>query len=160
MARETDTASVVPSTPRISVEAYAGITSFEDALAIVQDVFGGEVVDSADLGDGFALVEDKMALIKVPFIILAANFSEGDYRREDGTMGTFVSCRIVTEDGRKLVLNDGGSGIHDQIQMLWAMKPETQGKPIVCRNGLRVSEYDHPQHGLAKTFYLDTSGRK
>jgi hypothetical protein len=155
VGRSIDTAS-----PKINTAQYAGIQSFEDALAVVQDVFGGEIVDSADLGDGFALVEDKMTLIKVPFIILAANFSEGDYKREDGTIGTFVSCRIVTEDGRKLVLNDGSTGIHDQIQMLWAMKPETVGKPIVCRNGLRVSEYDHPQHGKSRTFYLDTSGRK
>ena len=162
MARETDTASVVPSSPRLSTEIYAGITSFDDALAIVQDVFGGEVVDSADLGDGFTLVQkhEKGMLIGVPFIILAANFTEGDYLREDGTKGTFVSCRIVTQDGRKLVLNDGSTGIHDQIKMLWSMKPETQGKPIVCRNGLRVSEYDHPEHGKASTYYLDTSGKK
>lgn len=155
VSQDVDTAS-----PRISTEIYAGIQSFEDALAVVQDVFGGEVIDSADLGDGFSLVDDKMVLVKVPFIILAANFSEGDYKREDGTTGTFVSCRIVTEDGRKLVMNDGSTGIHDQIQMLWSQRPETKGKPIVCRNGLRVSEYDHPQHGKSRTFYFDTSGKK
>lgn len=155
-----DTASVEKVTPRINTEQYAGISSFEDALALVQDVFGGEVIDSQDLGDGFALVEDKTGLLGTPFIILAATFSEGEYKREDGTMGTFVSCRIVTEDGRKMVLNDGGSGIHDQIQMLWTMKPEVVGKPIICRKGLRVSEYDHPKYGKAKTFYLDTSASK
>lgn len=157
---DTASADIVQRGPRVSTEQYAGIQSFEDALNVVNDVFGGEVVDASDLGDGFALVEDKDALVKVPFVVLAASFSEGDYKREDGTVGTFVSIRLVTEDGRKLVMNDGSTGIHDQIKMLHQQRPETIGKPILCRNGLRVSEYDHPQYGKARTFYLDTSGRK
>lgn len=143
-----------------STEDYASITSFADALELVNERLGGEVIDSQDLGDGFALCEDKDSLLKIPFIILATTFSEGEYKDEAGNLTTFVSCRIVTQDGRKLVLNDGGTGIHDQILLMHQHHPETVGKPIICRNGLRKSTYDHPQHGKATTYYLDTSGKK
>lgn len=150
MTEQTDTASVVKS--GLTADDYASIESFQDALALVGDKLGGVVIDSADLGDGFAVVEEKDTLLGVPFIVLAVNIGNGDH-------GEFVSCRIVTEDGRKLVVNDGSTGIYAQIKMLWEKRPETKGKPIICRNGLRKSEYDHPEHGHAKTYYLDTSGK-
>lgn len=145
----------------LSTEDYASIKSFEDAVALVTDKFGGEVVSSTELGDGFALLNksDKDRLIGVQFIILSAVFSEGDYKREDGTTGTFVSLRIVTKDGGKFIVNDGGSGIHDQIKMLHSQHPDTVGKPIACFKGLRKSEYDHPEHGKSVTYYLDTSAQ-
>lgn len=154
-----ESGSVTRAERMINTEQYAAIHSFDDAMALIGDVFGGEVVNAESLGDGFALLDksQKDTLCGVPFVVLSAVFSEGDYKREDGSVGTFVSLRIVTKDGRKVIVNDGGSGIHDQIKMLWSMHPETVGKPIACAKGLRKSEYDHPEHGKATTYYLDTS---
>lgn len=151
--------SVVKATPMLNAEDYASIQSFDDALRLVGDKLGGEVVDVTDLGDGFSVLDNKnkTQLIGVPFIILSVSFHAGDHTREDGEKGEFTSLRVVTKDGRKLVINDGGSGIYEQMKMLHKMRPESVGKPIVVHKGLRVSEYDHPQYGPSKTFYLDTS---
>lgn len=153
---------VAKTTPMLRPEDYAGIASFEDALRLVGDKLGGEIVDASDLGDGFTVLDkaQKKSLIGVTFIVLSVSFHEGDYKREDGETGEFASLRLVTKNGQKYVLNDGGTGIPEQIKMLWQRKPESQGKPIVVHNGLRVSEYDHPQYGRSETYYLDTSPAK
>lgn len=158
----TPASDVVRPTRILSAEDYAGITSFEDALNLIGDKLGGEVVQASDLGDGFSVIDkaSKKSLIGVTFIILEVGFHTGDFKREDGENGDFASLRIVTKDGRKLVLNDGGTGIPEQIKTLWKMKPETAGKPIFVPKGLRVSEYDHPVHGKSETFYLDTSAQQ
>lgn len=135
----------------ITTGEYAGIASFEDAIALLEQ-HGATILDSAELGDGFSVIakDEKNRLIGVPFVIMQAVQTEGDH-------GTFVSLRIVTKNGEKLVLNDGSTGICEQLITLWEQKPETKGKPFLCRHGLRVSEYDHPQYGPSKTYYLDTS---
>lgn len=138
--------------PSLTTEDYASITSFDDALALVGDKLGGTVVDASDLGDGFAVLDnkDKRTLIGAGLIVLSVSFHDGDH-------GEFASCRIVTQDGRKLVVNDGGTGIYEQIKMLHKMRPQTIGQPIMVRKGLRESRYDHPEHGASVTYYLDTS---
>lgn len=161
MTEKTQAASgeVVKPTRFLSADDYAGITSFDDALQLVQDKLGGEAVLASDLGDGFSVVDNKNALIGVMFIVLEVGFHTGDIKKDDGTYGEFASLRIVTKDGRKLVINDGGTGIPEQIRALWKHKPETIGKPIMVPKGLRVSKYDHPQYGSSETFYLDTSAQ-
>ena len=141
-----------PETP-FTTEDYAGIESFDDAMALVEQKMGGVVIDSIDLGDGFSVVENKDTLLGTPLLILAVHFSEGDH-------GEFASCRAVTEDGRKVVINDGSTGIFAQLKLLQEKRPEIFGAPIMCRNGLRKSEYDHPEHGRSVTYYLDTSGKR
>lgn len=129
-----------------------GGNAFDDAMALVNEKLGGEVIDSADLGDGFGVLDtkNKGQLIGVTFFILSAQFSQGDN-------GEFVSCRIVTKDGRKLILNDGGTGIYEQLKTLWTVKPAAYGQPVLVRKGLRESRYNHPEHGPSVTYYLDTS---
>lgn len=149
--------AVTPVEKLISTEQYADIKSFDDALSLVQDVFGGEVVSADELGDGFTVLDNKMSLIGAEFLVLSAAFYVGDIKREDGSLSEFVSLRIVAKDGRKLIVNDGGSGIYAQVKMLHDKKPQTVGKPLYVKKGLRVSQYDHPQYGKSETFYLDTS---
>lgn len=152
---------VVRATSILTAEDYASITSFDDALALVGEKLGGEVVDASDLGDGFSVIDKaaKKTLIGVPFLVLSVSFHDGDFKDENGDFTQFASLRLVTRDGKKLVLNDGGTGIPEQIKTLWKMRPETTGKPILVHRGLRVSEYDHPIHGKSETFYLDTSAQ-
>lgn len=161
MASNDETAStdVARTVTSLTSEDYASISSFDDALRLVGEKLGGEVVDASDLGDGFSVLDKaaKKTLIGVPFLVLSVSFHDGDYKDEDGNFTQFASLRIVTRDGRKLVLNDGGTGIPEQIKTLWKMRPQTTGKPILVHKGLRVSEYDHPTHGKSETFYLDTS---
>lgn len=152
-------ADVMKPTRFLNADDYAGITSFDDALQLVQDKLGGEAVLASDLGDGFSVVDNKSSLIGVMFIVLEVGFHKGDIKKDDGEFGEFASLRIVTKDGRKLVINDGGTGIPEQIKALWKHKPETIGKPIMVPKGLRVSQYDHPQYGKSETFYLDTSAQ-
>lgn len=160
----TDNAAIARPSTILRNEDYAALgqsgDAFADALALIEDRFGGEVVDATDLGDGFTVLDKaaKKSLIGVPFVILSVTFHEGDYIDETtGAKGEFASLRLVTKDGRKIVLNDGGTGIPDQIRTLHKMKPDLATKPILVHKGLRVSEYEHPKHGKSETFYLDTS---
>lgn len=140
----------------VSDSQLSGIDSWDDAISLVNDVFGGAVVEAdKEIGIGFAVLSkaQKHSLIGVPMMILKGE----QYKTEKGSKGIFTSLYIVTKDGRKLIVNDGGSGIHEQVTELWTRKPEKRRHPILVRNGLRVSTYDHEVYGPSETFYLDTS---
>lgn len=147
----------------------AEIQSFDDALAIVRDVFAGDIIESDKvLGTGFGVADEKAAFVGTPFIILKAETNPS----EKGDKGRFWSLHAVTKDGRKVIINDGGSGIAEQMDELTtrhgdlflATTDEKQfrrmslAKPMLVKRGLRVSNYTHPQHGPSVTYYLDTSG--
>lgn len=162
-ASSNETTEIIPVESKINAAQFKGISSFEDAMALVEDAFGGELYSAEDLGDGFALMEskEKSQLVGVSFIILSANFSKSDILNEEtGEAQEFCTMRVVTKDGRKLIVNDGSSGISEQIRTMWNMVPQSKGKPIFCALGLRVSVYNHPKHGPSKTFYLNTSSAK
>jgi hypothetical protein len=119
--------------------------------------------------------------VDVPFIILEARESEGDYTR-DGQPTTFVSLTVVCDDrkgGGKFIVNDGGTGIRDQIVGYWKNNPDTCGvtedgmrystTPFLVRGGLVQSTYYRdpnsgaisrkPRDGYdpAETYYLNLS---
>lgn len=141
------------ATPEVDLRQ---LTSFDQVIA----QYGVEhVLDiSSELGDGFALLDskDKAKLEGIPFFIVQQSSS-------NGTFGSYSILRIITADNRKLVLIDGSSGIHAQMEELRArFGEEALTKPMLCRNGLRVSEYDYTDESTgevrpAKTYYLDTS---
>lgn len=160
------------------VETLRSIESMDDALAAI-NARGITIKDAAEyLGDGFELLDekDKVQLVGLPFLILEGTEAAGDYGR------TFVSLRIITKDGRKLILNDGGTGIRDQVVDFLTRNETVTGLAIT--NGLRESKYrfcDPEQGGCrhinkdnaaqcvqcghsplspASTFYLDTSKSK
>ncbi len=141
----------VSTTRALNREQLKGIASFDDALALVQDELGATIVTADDeLGDGFAVLDKagKASLLDVLFLIVEWTFSEGD-------QGEFVSMRIVARDGRKLIVNDGGTGIYAQLRELTDRTDKQVG--LVVKRGLRKSDYIHPEHGASTTYYLNTS---
>jgi len=143
----------IPGT-NFEVEELAGISSFDDALELLKGKMGESAILVADqeIGDGFKLLDNKDQLIGVPFIAVTWDFHNGDY-------GEFVSCKVVTQDGGKFIVNDGSSGIRDQLMGLTAKKNQQGG--LFCRKGLRRSDYKYTdedgQERAATTYYLDTS---
>lgn len=158
MSQTNDGSSVAKVTPQVGESALAEITSFDDALALVNDVFGGNIVEAdKELGTGFAVLDDKNRLIGVPFVAVKMDEHTSDLNGG----GLFVTMHVVTQDGRKFIVNDGSTGICAQVQELWKRKPELIGLPLMVRRGLRRSDYTYmDESGKAKpatTFYLDTS---
>lgn len=154
MAATKKTSDVQVPGANFSPEALAGITSFEDALNLVTAELGQENVVSADqeIGDGFKLLENKDNLSGVEMLLVSWDFHMGDH-------GEFVSVKVVTKSGDKYILNDGSSGIRDQLMQFTAKKNQKGG--LFCRKGLRRSDYKYTDESgeekPATTYYLDTS---
>lgn len=142
-------------TVKYTDDALADIKSFDDAVALLAEQ-GIAVTDITDFGDGFT-VEDKRSLVNVPFIILDYKFADGEYATDaENVDGQFAILRVVTSDGRKRVVTDGGTGIRNQTRQL--QRKGVQGG-VMCARGLTVSEYDYVDEKTgdvtpAKTYYL------
>lgn len=149
---EIDVTTKMPSTAQLRE-----ITSIEDAVRLMQDEFNAEIVNASDLGDGFSMLgegkEAKDPLVGKPCFFVSWNFSTGDY-------GEFVSARVVVEIAKgqyaKYVANDGSTGMCAQLREFTMRTGRAQG--LFAPNGLRKSEYEHPEHGHGITYYIDTSG--
>lgn len=132
-------------------DTLRGVTSFADAM----ELFAGDVLTAdSELGDGFAMIKNKDSLVGVPCLFMSWSFNTGEYADE------FVAARIVTEDGRKVVIIDGGTGIRQQLREFTDSHGGRQGG-LLSRRGLRKSEYTYTdENGKekdAETFYIDTS---
>lgn len=132
------------------------ITSFDDLVAMVNRREDLSFVDVSDFGNGFSILDtkDKSRLIGREFYILDWRFNKGD-------KGEFVSMNILTRDNQKLVINDGSTGICQQMRDIETANGGTTALVKVPR-GLRVSEYtyENPDTGkdeTARTYYLDYS---
>lgn len=90
-------------------DALRNVKSYEDALALLQDK-GVAVHTTTEFGDGFEVCKNKDSLVGVEFIVMDSKFTPGDYGDD------FVILHIVTRDGRKLILVDGGTGICLQMR--------------------------------------------
>src|SRR5215469_10341469 len=75
------------------------------AIGVKTDVL---TKDISEYGTGYSVLNNKDRLIDVPFIIL-------DYRFNLGDQGTFVSMNVMTKGNEKLIVNDGSTGIRDQL---------------------------------------------
>lgn len=135
-------------------DSLAAIGSFSDAMAAAQ---AEGVQDISDFGTGFTVLDtqDKVQLIGVPFLLLDCRFNNGDN-------GDFVSIALITEDNRKLIINDGSTGICKQLAGIVKRRGE-QGvthpqSNLWVKGGLSVSEYDYTDDEgkvkRAKTFYV------
>jgi hypothetical protein len=104
--------------------------------------------------DDYRLLEDKRALIGVPFFI-------NNWRFQPSDTGGYVIVRCVARlpenpQGQKIVFTDGSTGIYAQLEKI----TKTTGKQsrMMVRHGLNMSEYDKElddgTHTRAKTFYL------
>lgn len=136
--------------PIFSAKEYRQITSFDDAIALLSDA-GVVPANAADeLGDGFEMLDDKNSLIGVPLIFLNWTFHPGDYGEP------FVSAHVVTQDNRRYIVNDGGTGICAQLREWTERTGRNAG--MYAAKGLRKSEYDN-EFGHGVTFYVNTAAR-
>src|SRR5689334_14069830 len=84
---------------RMDDDDLRAVNSIDDAMRLLSES-GTPIEDfSQDYGSGFSVLptDEKMRLIKVPFMVLEWRFSQGDN-------GEFVSAMIVTDKGEKLVI--------------------------------------------------------
>lgn len=153
-AEETSKA-VVAAPPKYSDDELLAVQSFEDALNLAAQYYGEENLVRADetIGNGFRLLANKDTLIDTPLILLAWRFNPGDY-------GEFVSMMVVTKDGRKFVVNDGGSGICQQLATYTNATGRHGG--MLVANGFTRSDYEYEdpttgEKSPAHTYYLNTS---
>ena len=88
------------------------------------------------------VVENKDELIGQPLRIYSIT-----YRTSEEYGGSYVSLEAFTEDGERVVINDGGTGIPAQVARFLMAKDFSVelDKPfpvrMVARNGLRRSDY-------------------
>lgn len=134
---------------RFDAETLRNIGSFDDVADLFASV-GAEVESTEDYGNGFELVQGengKAALVGVPLVILGWTFAAGDY-------GTFVTMYILTKDGRKLIVNDGSTGIRQQLETITAQRTERGAKQpqmaLKCLKGFSKADYT----------YVDSDGKR
>jgi|SRR5882672_167254 len=142
----------------ISDMELAEVSTFEEALNLANDIYGGISAAHEEMGTGFEVLdkEEKGQLVGAQCFFLQWAFHVGD-------MGEFVSANVIVRnsDGsvRKVVVNDGSTGIYKQL----AEYTEKTGKQggLLVKNGLRRSDYKYTdkdgQQKPATTFYIDTS---
>ena len=129
----------------------SGVGSFDDALAALQSA-GVTVERISEYGDGFILLNstDKKSLVGIPFVIIDSQF-----RTDKETAREYATFRIMTGDGRKLIVNDGSTGLYRQAQELTTKRGSLAG--LVVTEGLSGGEYTTEINGeivKASTFYF------
>ena len=153
---QTTAVAAVANAPRVANEdSLARVDSFDAAMLLLAE--SGVATESVeDYGNGFSVCTDKRVLVGQAFVVLEWRFNSGDFGE------SFVSANIVTEDGRKLILNDGGTGIRAQLVEV-TQKRNSSGHAhpqagLLCRRGLSQSDYKYESKpgvwAEATTFYL------
>lgn len=150
-----DTDTTLATRPVISDEELSAIQSFEDAARLANDT--GNLINAAeDIGTGFAVV-DKDLLVGVEFIMVNARKNV-----DNATGRPFWTLHCVTKDGRKVIINDGSTGIAQQLDVLGQKRANVF--PMYVPKGLRKSEYTtmilnrqgKEEPTQATTFYLSS----
>lgn len=134
----------------------------------MQDYFASLGFDPFDNeADGIKslrLIKDKNELVGVPFMLVEWRKTESTEVKRKGAPVYFSSAEaMLIETGEKVIINDGGTGIHEQLVTLTEHRiANNHPAPYNGRyvqNGLRVSEYDYEDNDgnvtRASTFYLD-----
>jgi hypothetical protein len=157
---------IIAQATNFTEDDLRNLTDFDEAVRLTQQTLGEPVaVASKEIGDGFALIDDKTQLVGVPMLLMEWTFRDGDF-------GTYVSVRGMTESGKKFIINDGSTGIAEDLAKFTERTGRLGG--LLVAKGLRVSEYptgadgqpldkatvkEHPDlvKGKGITFYLNTS---
>lgn len=132
------------------------LNGFDDFTKLIASRSDVEVIDAAKvIGDGFTLTDNKRQLIDVPFLIVDYRFSKSDkFKDENGEPLEFATVRLITKNDQKLIVNDGSTGIRDQLKQI----NNGQSSVVWVGRGLRVSEYTYTdekgRQSEAETFYL------
>jgi hypothetical protein len=85
-------------------------------------------------GSPYDLVKDKSTLVDRPFAIVNIRFYKG-------TFGEACAVMAITQEGDKIVFNDGSSGIFSQCESM--VKRVKRRGGFTCPNGLRASSYTY-----------------
>jgi hypothetical protein len=93
-------------------------------------------------GSEWELIE-KEKLVDVPFIIARIRFNDGDF-------GDFTSVCCFLQDGKKVVFNDGSTGIKKQLQTAISKNGRETG--IFCE-GLKASHYKYTDNNPESKTY-------
>jgi hypothetical protein len=123
-------------------EALGEITSFEDAVRALSEA-GVAAEEMSAYGSGFTVLDkkDKTRLVGEDFVILEWRFNDSKLSDEG-----FVSFSAVTKDGRKFVVNDGGTGIRRQLVSVTRKRQKaghrTPNNGLMVRGGLTSSTYN------------------
>lgn len=156
-----DGSTVSVQGPRYDDEVLLSLDSFDAAVALAQQTFGGELVKAEEtLGNGFTILngEAKNVLCGVPLVFLGWNFNVGD-------QGEFVSAQVVARmpggGMLKAIINDGGTGIFKQLGEFTDRNNGQMGG-LFARGGLTRSDYKYKdevtgEERPATTFYINTS---
>lgn len=126
----------------------------------------GKIYDVTEVLPDFSLV-DPESLIGVPFTVAHFEVRESEEFgrfQENGLFqkGRYVSVYIITDDNKRYVFNDGGTGILPTAENFIETTNQTGG--MRCPWGLRASSYekvlDNGQKVKATTMYFATSKPK
>lgn len=152
------------SNNRIPDEVLNKLTD-TSAVAEFFESQNAELEDYADeYGSGFEILERKDKLVDVPFLVVSWTFNTSkDYPNPDGTPGVFVTAYVITEKGDKYIVNDGSTGIRNDLYRVTELRRQKGSQnsqtALMVRKGLRRSDYNYvnPKTGevsKATTFYL------
>lgn len=154
-ATTSEETAVAVAIPQYRDSDLQQISSFDDALALIQEQYGqGGVISASDvLGNGFALLSNKDHLVGVPFLIMKWQFNPGKYAED------FCTALVVTVNNQKYIVNDGGQGLCKQLREYTAQSGRQGG--MVVQKGLTRSDYTYTdsdgEERPASTYYIDTS---
>ena len=105
-------------------------TFVPDSWEDIEKALEGDLIEFQ--GSPYEVVE-KSKLVGEPFIITNLRFWEGD-------KGDVVSVMLLTKDGKKLVFNDGSTGVYRQLKYIVSQTNRFSG--IKVMRGLRSSTYE------------------
>lgn len=118
-----------------SNDELLNISSFQDAVALLESKGADITLAHEVIGNGFALLDDKKKLVDVPFLILQWRFLAGNF-------GEYVNMLVITQKNEKYIVSDG-SGMPEQMREFTARTGQTAGMAVL--HGLTVSEYEFCQ---------------
>lgn len=144
---EATDAALSVHTNGLDEQAIDQVKSFAE-LAHLMAAAGMTAVGANDAFNGGFQLVDKASMKDIPHIVMDWKFSQGRYNED------FVIVRGMTEDDRKVVYNDGSTGIRQQLKDY----EKAHGKRPIHSMGLRESTYEYTDAngitGPATTWYI------
>lgn len=141
-----------------TTEELKALQSFEDIEKLLAEKEIEVHSASEEMGDGFALLDNKAELADKPLMFVSWSFAPGDFQEE--FVAARVMCRLSNGTTGKYVIIDGGTGIRKQLREYTDAHGGKQGGLFVAK-GLRESTYDYVDEkgetSKATTWYVNTS---